>query len=162
MESIYVVNQKDVVIGNATKEEVVSNALCHRVAAAFIFNSKKKILIHQRAWSKTIMPGLYDMLVGGSVRHKETYNQTVKREIFEEINAKIRPNFLFKFHYTSRHMNYFMGVYIAKFDGKIKAQKDEVIGARFVTTSELESLIKKEKFCPDSVQMWNIYKKKYM
>lgn len=85
-----VVTQDDVVIGRATRKEVHSNPkLIHRAAGAYIFNSKKQLLMQKRSKTKDMFPLYWAFSVGGHVDSGDTYEATVAREIWEELGEQI-------------------------------------------------------------------------
>lgn len=89
-----VVNEKDEVIGTATRREVHTNRnLLHRAAGVFVFNTRRQLLMQKRSKTKDTFPGYWVFSVGGHVDSGDTYDATAKRELMEElgIEAKLFP-----------------------------------------------------------------------
>jgi 16S rRNA (adenine1518-N6/adenine1519-N6)-dimethyltransferase len=94
-EEIYdVVNEKDEVIGTATRRQVHTDRnLLHRAAGVFIFNSERQLLMQKRSKTKDTYPGYWVFSVGGHVDSGDSYDATAKRELMEElgIEASLYP-----------------------------------------------------------------------
>jgi isopentenyldiphosphate isomerase len=151
-EILDLVDENDNVIGKITKPEMLKNKLLHRGTAIFVFNSKGEIYVHKRVKNKKIYPGYYDISFGGSVKSGETYEKGAKRELFEESGIKnVELKFLFKDRFTNNVDDVFVYVYKCIFDGKLKLQKKEIEFGKFMTINEMEDLMKRETFCPDSL-----------
>ncbi|MFH1770247.1 MAG: NUDIX domain-containing protein [archaeon] len=154
-EIVDVVNEDDEVIGTATRTEMREKNLLHRGGTIFVFNSEGEIFVHKRVKTKDIYPSYYDMTCGGGARTGETYEECAKRELGEELGIKdTELKFLFKFRYQNEIDNFFTKVYYCVYDGKITLQEEEVEEGRFMSIKELKKLMKKEKFCPDALVMF--------
>jgi len=159
-EYLYHVDEDDNVIGRATRREVRTKHLFHRTSAIIVLNSKGEILVHKRTATKDIFPGYHDMMVGGTVDYGETYDEGARRETQEEIGVKnAELQFLFKHTVISERVIF--QVYRLIYDGPIDIQKEEIEYARFMTIQELRQLMKKEKYCPDTMELFDIYLKRY-
>jgi isopentenyldiphosphate isomerase len=162
-EILDLVDENDIVIGKMTKSEMMNKKLTHRGCGIFVFNSKGEIFVHKRVKNKKIYPGYYDISFGGSLISGETYEEGAKRELFEESGIKnLELKFLFKERFTNDLNDVFAYVYKCIFDGELKLQKKEIESGKFMSINEVENLMKKEKFCPDSLFFYEIIKwKKY-
>ena len=157
-----IVDENDNVIETVTKKEMREKNLLHRRAAALIFNSKGKIFVHKRVKTKDIYGGYFDTTVGGGVDSGEDYETAVKREIKEEIGADIKNlKFLFDYRFKNEINCYISKIYTAIYDGQITLEKDEIESGEFITIEELKKLMKKEKFCPDAIEIFQKYEEKY-
>lgn len=86
-EYLDLVNEKDEVIGRKLRSEVYAENLSNfRVVNAFVINSEGKIFTPRRAPTKKIFPLCLDMSMGGHVESGETYEESFKRELSEELN----------------------------------------------------------------------------
>lgn len=161
-EIVVIVDENDNEIGSATRKEMREKNLFFRGTGIMTFNSNGEILIHKRTMTKDKYPGHYDMFNGGVVSYGETYEQNAKREIKEELGVKkFKLTPLFKFKYDKKDNRAFIMVYSMNYDGPIKFQKSEVEFGKFVSLKELRNMIKKEKFCPDGIEMFKEYIIKY-
>jgi isopentenyldiphosphate isomerase len=161
-EILDIIDENDTVIRTATRQEVRDNHLLHRGSCAFVFNSKGEIFVHKRTSTKHLYPGRYDMACGGGVDSGETYEEGAKRELNEELGIKnAELKFLFKFRWNDRDQNCISGVYKCIYDEKMNLQEEEIESGSFVTLEQLNKLIKKEKFCPDSLKMYLKYQEEF-
>ncbi|SPD76004.1 Mutator MutT protein [uncultured Desulfobacterium sp.] len=122
-----VVDESDMVIGSATRRECNSNPnLIHRAAYALIFSSDGRLFLHKRSNTKDTCPSLWSISVAGHVDQGETYEQTIRREIIEEIGIDLKVEYLEK--YLLRHINEseFSAVFRAYSDGPFKLNKKEI------------------------------------
>lgn len=149
-EIVDVIDDKENVIRQAEKEEVITKRLLHKGALVLVLNSKGELLVHKRTLTKRLYPGTYAMFVGGGAITGETFEEAAKRETTEEIGVENpQLTFLFKMRYTSDVDDTMAAVYKMKWDGQIKLQVEEIENAEFVPLAKLKQMMKKEKFCPD-------------
>jgi isopentenyldiphosphate isomerase len=154
-EIMDIVDENDKVIKQATRKEVRKHNLCHRSTMIFVFNSKGEIFVQKRTNTKDIYPGYYDMACGGGVQAGETYEKSAYRESSEELGLKNQKlQFLFKDRYESNKDRLLVHVFKTIYDGKLTLQKEEVVSGEFMSIKKLNKMLKKEKFCPDSVEMF--------
>ena len=72
-EQLTIVDEKDQITGYMSKSKVLDQRLLHRGTSILVLNSKGEIFVHQRAKSKPIFPGYYDMFVLGGLSQRKTY-----------------------------------------------------------------------------------------
>ena len=161
-EYVYHVDEEDNVIEKVSRKEMRSKNLCHRGTGILTFNSHGDILVHKRNNTKDLFPGYYDMTNGGAVEFGESYEESAKREIEEEIGAKdVKLQFLFKFKYDKGDNNCFISVYKMIYDGKITFQKEEIESGEFMSVEKLKKMINIKPFSPDSISLFNKYLEEY-
>ncbi|MBP6945791.1 MAG: NUDIX domain-containing protein [Candidatus Pacebacteria bacterium] len=86
-EYLDLVDENDLVIGREKRSEVHAKHLNNfRAVNAFIVNSSGELWIPRRTAHKQIAPLGLDMSMGGHVESGETYEQTFRREMAEELN----------------------------------------------------------------------------
>ena len=84
MENVILVDEKDSVLGEVSREEAHKDGLWHRVAVVYLLNAKGEILIQERKDS----PGFgFDHSSAGHVDHWESYLDAAKRELGEELGV---------------------------------------------------------------------------
>lgn len=84
-EIIALVNERDEIVGQTTKQESHRKGQPHRVAAIFVIKGNE-LLINKRQDN-----GLYDHSVSGHVRYGESFIQAARREAQEEIGLNLQP-----------------------------------------------------------------------
>ena len=87
MEQVILVDEKNNQIGVADKETVHTKTTpLHRAFSLFLFNSKKQLLVIQRALSKKTFPGVWTNSVCGHVSPGEQTLDAVKRRVNDELH----------------------------------------------------------------------------
>lgn len=80
------VDAGDKVIGKELRSKIYSaHRSDFRVVNAFLRNSKGEIWIPRRTADKSVFPLCLDMSMGGHAESGETYDQTFRRELMEEL-----------------------------------------------------------------------------
>ena len=89
-EYIDIVNRKGIPTGESClKSEVHRLGYYHNTAHVWLFTTDGEILLQQRALSKEICPGLWDVSAAGHVDTGEAIEDAAIRETFEELNYKL-------------------------------------------------------------------------
>ena len=136
---VIVVNQRDEVIGYKLDEDLLSTDI-YRVSALWLTNSKKEVLLAQRAFSKSHDPEKWGPAVAGTIEEGETYEQNMVKEIEEElgltgIKLKLGPKLERKTKY-----HYFVQWFFATLDkpaNSFKIQKEEVEQVKWISKKQL-------------------------
>ena len=75
-----------------------------RMVVVWIENNKGEVLIHKRADSKKVGPGLWENAVGGGVAKGESYEEAAYKELSEELGVDdIKLEFIGKTQFTSHN-----------------------------------------------------------
>lgn len=158
-----VVDDKDNIIGEATREDIHKKGLLHREVHVWLYNDKGELFFQKRALDKDTFPGLLDASVGGHVEVGDSYEKTAVKEVEEETGLKINPADLV-FVTTIRHTandeitnkinNVIRRIYAYKFNGSVNDLKVEEGKATGFEAVKLDSLLdmdnlEKRKFIPN-------------
>ncbi len=87
MEYLDVVNEKNEVIDKKPRKVVHEKGLPHRTVMFFVRSHDGKILVTKRSENKEFFPGYWSIVLGGHVASGDTYEETVSKEMKEEINT---------------------------------------------------------------------------
>lgn len=143
-----IVNEKDEVIGQDTRENIHKNGLLHREVSAWVFNSRGKVILQKRSMNKKSHPGLWSLSVSGHVESGDSYIISVIRELKEELGLEVKENELIELNKSlvdgnlvnDKNNNRFSVRYAYKFDGDINGltiQKEELDEIKWWNIDEL-------------------------
>jgi len=153
-EMVEHIDQNGVVIGLVTRQQMRQDRLRHRAVFIAVVSSNDQLLIHQRALSKDIWPGWWDIAVGGVVGPGETWEQAAVREMSEELG--IEPSsvqLLGTGAYRDRDVDLVAATFICRSDGPFHFADGEIIQAQWVSKAELMVWLSTKSFLPDSVAL---------
>lgn len=147
-ETLDVIDEKDEVIGTASREECHEKKLRHRGVQVFVINEEDDFFIQKRSDKKDVFPGLYEGGVTGHVLSGETCKEAAVRELKEELGINVHENDLremFKFKMLFEHEHELITAYLLDYDGKINIDQNEVVSGEFVSLDELKQRIKQDE-----------------
>ena len=96
-QQVILVDKNNRKIGVEEKIKAHKQGKLHRAFSIFVFNSKKELLIQQRAKTKYHSRGLWTNTVCSHPRPNETYQQAVHRRLKEEMGFDCKLKKLFCF-----------------------------------------------------------------
>jgi isopentenyl-diphosphate Delta-isomerase len=138
------VNEKDEILGYTTLEEIDKKGLTYRVSALWVTNSKGKILLARRAFTKSHHPGKWGPAAAGTVEKGESYEVNIIKEAEEELGLKnITPQEGPKTKSKSKY-KHFTHWFFYEIDKKIKEfkiQKEEVAEVKWFSLEEVKNLL---------------------
>jgi isopentenyl-diphosphate delta-isomerase len=154
MEKIILVDEKDNEIGTGEKLNIHQDGKLHRAFSIFVFNSKGELLLQKRSKSKYHTASLWANTCCSHPRPNQDLEKEAKRKLMEEMEINCDLKEVFSFIYKASVGNLteheFDHLFIGKFDGNPKPNKDEVEDWKWVDVNELEKDIDKtpEKYVP--------------
>lgn len=155
LEIMDVVDDNDVVIGQATREEIYNQKLLHRIVHVLIFNPEGKLGLQKRSMNKSYLPGYWVTSASGHVMTGENYIVSGEREMFEELGLTMPLNLVNKLYYfdSSRNLGRFLGVLDLRINQtKLDVKNDEVDSLDFFTFEEIKLMLQEnEKFHPELI-----------
>ena len=137
-----VVNERDEVIGQRSRNEVHRLGLMHRAVHVLVFNSAGLVFLQKRSLSKDRQPGLWDSSASGHVDTGEDYDACAVRELGEEIGLQLNvaPQRLFKLAACHDTDQEHVWVYRCSAEGPFRLHPDEIERGDW--------------FAPDQVTRW--------
>lgn len=151
MEEIFdVVDESDLVIGQAPRSEVHANGLLHRAVHTFVFNSAGKLLLQLRSASKDEYPLQLTSSASGHLHRGESYDAAAERELEEELGLQCPLEFLWKFQAGPSTANEHTALYRTTTDATPEVNRDEIAECRFLTLDEIRRQMERapEQFAP--------------
>jgi len=157
-EVVLIVDLDNNETGSAPRHKMRTKGLPHRAAYILVFNSSGELFVQKRTMTKDIYPGYYDIATGGVVLAGESYDESARRELEEELgirNTQLTAHFTFLYEDGTNKV--WGRVYSCTYDGKITLQKEEVESGFFAAPQEVLALSKKERFTPDGIYVLHRY-----
>jgi len=151
-EIVTIVDENNNIVDSVPRSVMRSQKLPHRACYILVFNSHHKIFLQKRTHNKDVYPGYYDIATGGVVLAGETYEESAKRELAEEIGAKNIPLLKhFDFFHQDSHCRVWGRAFSCIYDGKIVLQQEEVESGDYYTIEEIMRLKEIRSFTPDGL-----------
>lgn len=76
----------------ALKSEAHKNGWFHATVHVWLYTKNNEVLLQQRAFTKKVFPGIWDISVAGHIAAGEGVLDAAKREVFEEIGLSLNSN----------------------------------------------------------------------
>lgn len=166
-EKVYVVDEDDNVIEEKWRDETVPSDRI-RIVGIWVENSKGEILLARRALTINLHPGLWGPSAAGGVTVGETYLESAKKEVSEEIGLDVDREGI-PFEQIDKHTYgtiddgglRMLAVFLAKVDWPIEKftyPEDEVAEIKWVSREELkhELEINPNEYLPHA-KTWDRY-----
>ncbi|MBI5002109.1 NUDIX hydrolase [Candidatus Woesearchaeota archaeon] len=141
-----IINEQDIVIGQATEEEVREKNLLHHSVHLLIVDSHNCLFCAHRITGRPIYSGWWT-IPGAHVRSGETYEKTVVRFLKElKIHASFKQ--LHKIRVDDGFENEWSMLYLLKFDTTPFLAPEKFQEGKFLSLSRIRTLSQKEKVTP--------------
>ena len=170
MEILPLVDESDRIVGAVDRATAHRKGILHRGAMIVVVDSDCRILLQRRSRKKEICPLKWDLSVAEHVKLGESYEQAAVRGLREELGLEASPSELQilrgphrEEHHFSNGLvdNEFITLYVLRYDGGVKIDKDEVEEAKFFTLGEVEGIIRDRKATPWFEKEWR-YIREYL
>jgi isopentenyl-diphosphate delta-isomerase len=144
-EIIDLVNEKDEVIGQESKNICHEKGLWHRAVAIFVFNQQGELLVQKRAPNMP-RPNLLGASASGHLQTGDSYEEGAKRELKEEldIDCDIKPIGKFKMDVSypdGKIDKEHYAIFTCHYDGKFTIQKEELSSVKFISIDKIEKMM---------------------
>jgi len=157
-----IVDENDIIIGKASREDIHKNGLLHREVQVWLFNKEGELFFQKRGKHKDTYPGVLDVSVAGHVESGEAYEDAALRETKEETGLDIDKKKLVLLKIirrnaddvsTGKKNNVIAYKYGYLFEGKVedlKIKQDDGEGFEPVTIDSIATVpeIEKSRFIP--------------
>jgi isopentenyldiphosphate isomerase len=151
-ETVVIVDEHNRVVGTASRREMRENGLPHRATYILVFNSAGQLFVHKRTMVKEVYPGYYDVVAGGVVQAGESYDESARRELAEELGIDGVPLMpLFDFYYTDATNKVWGYAYVCSWDGPVSLQPEEVESGEFVRVDDVLRQSESQPYTPDGL-----------
>lgn len=158
-ELLDIVDNNDVVIGQATRAECHTNtALIHRAAHVLVFNSSGELLLQKRSADKDIQPDKWDSSVGGHLAQGESYLAAAYREMAEELGLTGLPlTYLYRSFIRNQVESENVRTYLAITDADVVYDRREISAVRYWTHEQIDEALGEGIFTPNFEEEWQMF-----
>ena len=142
-ELLDVVDDSDHVVDTLTRGEVHRRQLTHRSVHILVFSSAGALLLQKRSKLKDECGGMWDTSCAGHVESGQGYDETVPRELEEELGFSLEEPVtpLFKMQPTDDNGREFAMVYQTVRDGPFVVAPDEIDEVKWFEPAYLDSWV---------------------
>jgi isopentenyldiphosphate isomerase len=153
-ELVDVVDDDDRVIATVTRREMRAHRLQHRAVSIAVLSSDGRLLVHRRADTKDVWPGMWDLAAGGVVGAGESYEDAARRELAEELGVHVDTmECLGEGRFADDAVALIGRGYRCVHDGPFTFTDGEIAEVRWVDRAALDALMAAESFVPDNVAL---------
>ena len=161
-EQFPVVDEKDEVRGHAARSEVHGNNLRHRAVHILIFNRAGELYLQRRSRWKDRHPLKWDSSAAGHVVAGESYDETARRELKEELGLDVPLERIVKLPASLRTDNEFIWSYRGIVSGDPVPNKCEIERGVFFAPAVIDGWMsaRPDDFAPAFLECWKAYRRK--
>jgi isopentenyldiphosphate isomerase len=157
-ESVVIVDARNRVVGAAPRGRMRRENLIHRATYILVFNSGGELFVHRRTLTKDVYPGFYDVAAGGVVQAGESYDESARRELAEELGILDRPlEALFDTYWEDAHCRVWGRVYRCVCDGPMVLQPEEVMEGCFMRPEAVLRDLPAHRLTPDGRRVLSLF-----
>lgn len=157
-----IVNDRDEVIGQATRAEVHAKDLWHRAVHVLVFREAGDVFLQKRSMAKDSSPGCWDSSCSGHLDSGEHYRAAAVRELFEEIGLRVPSADTLELVLTLPATEVtgweFVHVYRTRYEGPFAINPAEIDEGRWWSMAELREAIEQTPsiFTEPFLHLWAI------
>ena len=161
-ERFAVVDREDRVIGDAPRATVHGDNLLHRAVHILLFNDAGELFLQKRSRLKDRHPGVWDSSAAGHVDAGEDYDDTAKRELYEELGVAARLERVVKLPASERTGMEFIWLYRGRHNGPFQLARNEIELGRFFPPQLVSAWLRARPhdFAPGFAECWDALREK--
>jgi 16S rRNA (adenine1518-N6/adenine1519-N6)-dimethyltransferase len=161
-ERFPVVDKNDRILRDASRSEVHANNLRHRAVHILIFNPAGEVYLQQRSRWKDRHPLRWDSSAAGHVVAAESYDETARRELEEELGISIPLKKISKLPASECTDQEFVWLYRGEVVGNLSPNRTEIETGAFFSEAIIDGWVaaRPEDFAPGFIECWKVYRQK--
>ena len=162
-EIIEIVDIDNKVLDPCKRSVMREKKLIHRATYALVKDSSNYFYVQKRSKLKDYCPGFWDPTPGGVVAAGESYEETNKREVEEEMGVPISTpmTHMFDLYYEDERIKCWGDCWEITYDGPLRLQLTEVEEVEKMSMEEILTRFDKgEPFTPDGIAFCREYVKR--
>jgi 16S rRNA (adenine1518-N6/adenine1519-N6)-dimethyltransferase len=161
-ERLPVVDKNDRILRCARRSEVHGNNLRHRAVHILVFDQADELYLQQRSRWKDRHPLRWDSSAAGHVAAGESYEETARRELEEELGINVPLEKILELPASAHTEQEFVWVYRGKIPGNPIINPREIETGTFFPPAIIDGWVaaRPENFAPGFVECWKAYRGK--
>jgi 16S rRNA (adenine1518-N6/adenine1519-N6)-dimethyltransferase len=161
-ETLPIVDKNDRILGYASRSQAHGNNLLHRAVHILIFNEAGDVYLQQRSRWKDRHPLKWDSSAAGHVAARESYDETARRELKEELGISVPLQKISKLPAAPCTDHEFICLYRGVVSGDLVPEKCEIDRAAFFPPAVVDgwTSARPEDFAPGFLECWKAYRRK--
>jgi 16S rRNA (adenine1518-N6/adenine1519-N6)-dimethyltransferase len=161
-ERFPVVDQHDRILRYARRSDVHGNNLRHRAVHILIFDQAGDVYLQQRSRWKDRHPLKWDSSAAGHVTAEESYEETARRELEEELGINVPLEKLSELPASARTEQEFVWLYRGEIRGNPIVNRSEIETGAFFPPGIIDGWVaaRPEDFAPGFTECWKAYQAK--
>jgi 16S rRNA (adenine1518-N6/adenine1519-N6)-dimethyltransferase len=161
-ERFPVVDKNDRILRYARRSHVHGNNLRHRAVHILIFDQAGAVYLQQRSRWKDRHPLKWDSSAAGHVAAGESYEETARRELEEELGINVPLEKLLKLPASARTEQEFVWLYRGEIRGNPIVNRTEIETGAFFPPAIIDGWVsaRPENFAPGFMECWKAYRGK--
>jgi 16S rRNA (adenine1518-N6/adenine1519-N6)-dimethyltransferase len=155
-ERFPVVDERDQLLGDASRGEVHGNNLRHRAVHILLFNEKGELFLQKRSRWKDRHPLLWDSSAAGHVEAGEDYDATARRELEEELGVTTELTQVVKLQASEQTGQEFIWLYRGQHNGPFRLARSEIEYGDFFPAKIVSEWVRArpDDFAPGFLECW--------
>jgi 16S rRNA (adenine1518-N6/adenine1519-N6)-dimethyltransferase len=160
-ERFPVVDKSDRILRYAPRSDVHGNNLLHRAVHILIFNQANDVYLQQRSRWKDRHPLKWDSSAAGHVTAGESYDETARRELQEELGINVPLRKILKLPAPARADHEFIWLYRGEIRGNPRPNRSEIETGAFFPSTVIDDWVagRPEDFAPGFIECWRAFRK---
>jgi 16S rRNA (adenine1518-N6/adenine1519-N6)-dimethyltransferase len=161
-ERLPVVDKKDRILRYARRSDVHGNNLRHRAVHILIFDQAGEVYLQQRSRWKDRHPLKWDSSAAGHVAGGESYEETARRELEEELGINVPLEKVLEISASARTEQEFVWLYRGKTRNNPIVNRSEIETGAFFPPAIIDGWVaaRPENFAPGFMECWKAYRGK--
>ncbi len=153
-ERVIIVDRDNRSLGVVSRPLMRSQGLIHRASYVLVRNRRGELFIQKRSMGKDVFPGYWDIAAGGVVQGRESYEDSARRELLEELGVEVGAmHHLFDHFHDGETTKVWGRVFTCTHEGPFTLQQEEIDHGHFHVPEKLFELYGREPITPDGVEI---------
>lgn len=153
-ERVVIVDRHNRSLGVVSRPLMRSQGLIHRASYVLVRNRRGELFIQKRSMAKDVFPGYWDIAAGGVVQARESYEDSARRELLEELGVDVpEMRHLFDHFHDGDRTKVWGRVFACTHEGPFTLQREEIDHGRFLAPEALHELHSREPITPDGMEI---------